>query len=242
MQREMQLRESIISTALQMNKLRINQGTSGNVSVRVSDSSYLITPTGMPYNELQPEDMVLLSLASDTNSTTRGSHQRKRNRRKPSSEWRIHRDIYSNPEFQPADAQAIVHTHSKFATALACSTDFEGIPAFHYIIAIIANARNDSGGARSMSVPIAEYYCYGSEELSRSVCQTLVTHEVRGCLMRNHGVLAYGKDLKQALNVAHTIELLAEQYLMILQANLTPRILTDAEMNEVMQKFKTYGQ
>ena len=115
---ELALRAAIIATAIQMNERRINSGKSGNVSAR-TETGFLITPTGLPYESMRPEDIVRVTLGGMATGP-----------RLPSSEWRFHRDIYVD---RP-DAGAIVHAHSPFATTLACLG--RGIPAFHYMVAI----------------------------------------------------------------------------------------------------------
>ncbi len=120
------LREQVIATSLAMNAADINRGKSGNVSARQRDADFdgfLITPTGMPYAALTPGDVVAVALTGEASGT-----------RRPSSEWRFHRDIYQNR----ADAMAIVHAHAPFATSLACLP--RSIPAFHYMIAVAGGA------------------------------------------------------------------------------------------------------
>ena len=162
-------RSELIATARAMQPAGLNRGTSGNVSVRCSAGFY-ITPTGMPYDALAADDIPLLALD--------GSHQ---GRRKPSSEWRFHRDIYAaRPE-----AGAVVHTHSPFATALACQA--MGVPAFHYMVARF-------GGA---DVRCAAYATFGSQELSDAI---LVALEDRcACLMAHHGMVVFGRDCDHAV-------------------------------------------
>ena len=114
------LRERIVATARRMNALGINQGSSGNVSARV-EGGFLVTPSGVPYEELEPADIV--HVGRDGHAT---------GHRGPSSEWRFHRDIYA----RRPEAGAVVHTHSAFATTLACLG--RPIPAFHYEVALRA--------------------------------------------------------------------------------------------------------
>jgi L-fuculose-phosphate aldolase len=198
-----------------MNAAGINRGKSGNVSVRwrVDDSDgFLITPTGVPYASTSPEQIVAMTLAGET----RGSLL-------PSSEWRFHRDIYS----ARADAQAIVHTHSPFATTLACL--HQGIPSFHYMVAVAGG--ND--------IRCAPYATFGTQELSDLTVAALAGR--RACLLANHGMVAVGASLEGALALAVEVETLAEMYGRALQIG-EPVLLPDAEMARVLEKFATYGQ
>ena len=125
-----ELRRQLIDIALEMNRSGINQGTSGNLSVRLGEGM-LITPSGIPYPALAPPDIVYV----DRSGKTDGS-------RKPSSEWRIHSDIYKARE----DARAILHAHPAECVALACMQ--KAIPAFHYMVAV-AGGRNIRCAPRS---------------------------------------------------------------------------------------------
>ncbi|NVK19709.1 MAG: class II aldolase/adducin family protein [Methylocystaceae bacterium] len=205
------LRQDVIDIALKMNALGINQGTSGNVSAR-HEGSFLITPSGVEYDKLESQDIVNLQMD--------GSYQ---GNLKPSSEWRFHRDIYE----ARADVQAIIHTHSKFATTLACLR--RELPPFHYMIAV-------AGGK---NVRCAPYATFGTQELSNHAIDALQNR--KACLLANHGMIVAAESLKKALAIAHEIELLCEQYLTALQVGV-PHILSDEEMDEVMEKFKTYGK
>lgn len=208
---ESMLREGVIATALRMNAVGLNRGKSGNVSAR-TDAGFLITPTGLAYESMRPEDIV--ALAQD--GTVRGS-------RLPSSEWRFHRDIYA----ARAEVSAIVHAHSPFATTLACLG--RDIPAFHYMIAV-------AGGA---DIRCAPYATFGTQELSDHALRALEGR--KACLLANHGMIAVGATLADALALAVEVEALAEQYWRALQIG-TPNLLSDAEMEIVQQKFRTYGQ
>jgi L-fuculose-phosphate aldolase len=207
-----ELRRKIISTALDMNRLGINRGKSGNVSARVSDG-FLVTPTGIAYSETKPEQIVAMKLD--------GTHS---GEILPSSEWRFHRDIYAS---RP-DVHAIVHTHSTFATTLACVS--RAIPAFHYMIAI-------AGGD---NVRCAPYATFGSQALSDFAVDAL--KDRKACLLAQHGMIAVDATLEKALSVAVEVESLAQMYWQILQVNENPPVLSDVEMATVIEKFKTYGQ
>ena len=212
---ELRLREEVIAAALAMNAAGINRGKSGNVSVRLHDAAidgFLITPTGVPYLQTTPEQIVAMTLSGEA----RGSLL-------PSSEWRFHREIYA----ARADAQAIVHTHAPFATTLACL--HRGIPAFHYMVAV-------AGGK---DIRCAPYATFGTQELSDHAVAALA--ERRACLLANHGMIAIGTSLAQALALAVEVETLAEMYWRALQIS-EPVALPDAEMDTVLAKFATYGQ
>ena len=206
-----ELKAAVLATAQAMNTVGINRGAAGNVSTRHRDG-FLITPTGMAYDACESEDVVFVGLDG-----------RAQGRRKPSSEWRIHRDIYAaRPE-----AGAIVHAHSPFAVSLACMGC--AIPPFHYMVARF-------GGSQ---VRCADYATFGSQELSDAVVSAL---EGRcGSLMAHHGMVVFGRDLDQALALAVELETLCEQYWRVLQIG-GPRLLPDDEMVRVLAKFADYGK
>lgn len=203
--------QTVIDTALKMNALGINQGASGNVSTR-SENGFLITPSGLDYDRLRPEDIVDVQM----DGTYTGSL-------KPSSEWLFHRDIY----LAKPDVNAVIHTHSKFATTLACLR--RDLPPFHYMIAVC-------GGK---NVRCAPYATFGTQTLSDVALSAL--QDRHACLLANHGMIVTGPTLEKALKIAQELELLCEQYLTALQVG-EPYILNDAEMDEVLEKFKTYGK
>jgi L-fuculose-phosphate aldolase len=177
-----------------------------------TETGFLITPTSLPYESMRPEDIVAVTLAGAATGP-----------RLPSSEWRFHRDIYVD---RP-NAGAIVHAHSPFATALACLG--RGIPAFHYMVVV-------AGGK---DVRCAPYATFGTQELSDNALVALSGR--RACLLANHGMIAVDASLDAALALAIEIEALAEQYWRALQIG-APNLLSDAEMNVVLEKFKNYGQ
>ncbi|MGH8150872.1 MAG: class II aldolase/adducin family protein [Steroidobacteraceae bacterium] len=209
--RERALRAELIATCRELTRRGLTHGTSGNVSVR-SGERFLISPTGMDYEGLEPGDVALM----DFNGRWHG-------RRRPSSEWRFHRDILrSRP-----DAVAVVHTHSPHAVSLACTG--RGIPAFHYMVAV-------AGGP---DIRCAPYYTFGSQELSDAALAAL--QDRAACLLANHGVIALGADLRAALHLASEVENLATQYSRALALGEV-RILAAAEMCRVLERFRTYGQ
>ena len=141
----------------------------------------------------------------------------------PSSEWRFHRDILASR----ADINAVIHTHSMFATTLACL--HKDIPPFHYMIAVV-------GGD---TIRCAPYALFGSQALSDNALAALIDR--KACLLANHGMIALGHDLDDALAVTVEVENLCEQYWRALQLG-EPHILTEVEMHEVFQQFKGYGK
>jgi L-fuculose-phosphate aldolase len=204
------LRRDMIATCLFMNERGINQGTSGNVSVRV-DEGFLITPSGVPYDEMQPDDIVTMDL--DANSS---------GLRKPSSEWRFHRDILRDKP----EVGAVIHLHSMFCTTLSILR--REIPAVHYMVAA-------AGGT---TIPCVPYSIWGSQKLADDIVAAL--RDRLACLLANHGMVAVGPSLKKAAWLAVEVETLAAQYWRALQAG-DPYILSDAEMAEAIAKFATYG-
>ena len=203
------LRARIIATALAMNAQGINRGKSGNVSAR-TDDGFLITPSALPYEDTKPADVVAVD--RDGNAT---------GRRKPSSEWRFHRDVYAaRPE-----VAAIVHAHSPFATALACLE--RGIPPFHYMIAV-------GGGS---DIRCAPYATFGTQALSDHAVAAL--HGRRACLLAHHGMIAVGATLRSALALAIEVETLAEMYWRAIAVG-EPALLPEDEMARVVARFEDY--
>jgi len=205
-------RGELVSTARRMSQLGLTPGTSGNVSVRTT-RGFFVTPSGMPYDELVPDDVV----AIDLDGTIRPGQ------RAPSTEWRLHRDILA----ARPDAQAIVHTHSLFCTTLSCLR--RSLPAIHYTIVL----------ASSDEIPCADYATFGSAELAASVVRAL--GRGHACLMANHGMVALGDTLPRALRLAAEIETLAAQYWHAAQLG-QPFILDSDELRRVRQRFAEYGQ
>jgi len=209
------LRERVIATALGMNAAGINRAKAGNVSARWRAGGFdgfLITPTGVAYDRLSPDDVVAVARDGEA-----------RGRLAPSSEWRFHRDVYA----ARPDAHAIVHTHAPFCTTLACLG--RGIPAFHYMVAV-------AGGR---DIRCAPYATFGSQELADAAVAALAGR--RACLLANHGMIAIGADLDRALGLAIEVESLAETYWRAMQVG-EPVLLDDDEMDRVLAKFATYGQ
>lgn len=210
-QADVQLRAAVIAGCRELTRLGLTYGTSGNVSVRRDSSSFFVSPTGMAYETLQPDDVPLVTLDG-----------RWLGRRQPSSEWRFHRDIMA----ARGEVGAIVHAHSRYATALACTGS--GIPSFHYMVAV-------AGGA---DIRCAPYYTFGTQELSDAALAALEGR--RACLLGHHGMIATGSDLAAALRLAGEVESLAEQYCAA-RALGNVGLLDEAEMRRVVEKFRTYG-
>jgi len=205
------LRRAVIDTARALPKLGLTKGTSGNVSAR-TDKGFLITPSGTPYEALTEEAIVAMDLDG-----------RYWGELLPSSEWRMHLDLYlGKPE-----AGAVVHCHSPRATALSCLR--RSIPAFHYMVAI-------AGGDR---IVCADYATFGTRALSDAMHAAL--GDRTACLLANHGQIACGPTLSKALSLAEGVEDLADQYLSALSV-ADPVILDAAEMAEILRKFKNYGK
>lgn len=205
------LRKHVIATCLAMNAEGINQGSSGNVSVR-NAHGFLITASGVSYAKMKPHHVVQMDLDG-------GYH----GEFFPSTEWRMHMDIYrARPE-----AQAIVHVHSPYATALA--TMRKSVPAFHYMIGV-------TGGT---SLRVSDYAEFGTQALSDTMLKAMIDRTA--CLLANHGQICFGPNLDKALWLAKEIETLCHQYWAAITAG-KPVLLEDAEMVSVLKRFKTYGK
>ncbi len=207
---EAALRAAIVAAMRRLETSGLNQGTSGNISVRFGEG-LLITPSGIPCEALEPQDIV--PLRPDGTS----SHQLK-----PSSEWRFHHDILaSRPEIG-----AVVHAHPPYATAFAiCRRE---VPAAHYMIAA-------AGGP---TIRCARYATFGTAELSDAALAALAGR--KACLLANHGLIATGPDLDRAMWLAVEVETLCRQYAIALQLG-TPVVLDDEEIGRVTELFASYG-
>lgn len=208
-----ELRAQLVAAAQSLQPSGLGIGASGNLSARV-ENGYLVTPTGVNYAQLRPADIVRMDMAGE----------RRDGDLKPSSEWRFHQDIY----LRRTAVNAIVHTHSPYATALACAR--QDLPAFHYMVAA-------AGGA---SIRCAEYATFGTRALSEHALRALGERR-RACLLANHGVIALGADVVAALQTAQLVEELARQYLLSRAAG-TPVLLDEAEMALNLEKIKDYGR
>jgi len=204
------LRSALLKSSCQLVEKGLNKGTSGNVSIRTLNG-FLITPSGIPIEQLTEASMVKVGMD--------GSFDEGEN---PSSEWPFHMAIYTNRD----EVEAVVHTHSMYATAL--STLRKHIPPFHYMVAV-------AGGD---DIRCAPYALFGSQLLSNYVVKALENRNA--CLMANHGMVAAASNIDKALYIAEEVEALSQQYLSALQVG-GPVLLTVEEMDAVKARFKGYG-
>ncbi|HEV2675744.1 MAG TPA: class II aldolase/adducin family protein [Aliidongia sp.] len=207
----LELRRALIAHARKLTTSGLTRNTSGNLSHRVT-GGFLVTPSGMDYERLEPDDIVFVDF--DGKAT---------GRRLPSSEWHFHREILA----RRAEISVVLHAHSPFATSIACLR--EGIPAFHYMVAV-------AGGA---DIRCAPYATFGTRELSDLAVTALEGR--KACLLANHGQIALGTDFTSAHKLAVEVETLAEMYWRTRQIG-TPIILDAVEMAIVLEKFLSYGK
>ena len=207
------LRAGIIHTCREMNRIGLNQGTSGNVSHRTA-TGMLITPTSLPYDQMAPEDIV----AMDFDASYEGRHR-------PSSEWRFHRDILKGRD----DANVVLHTHSVYCTTLAVHE--RPITAFHYMVAVAGG--ND--------IRCAPYACFGTQELSDNALAALDGRQA--CLLGHHGLIVLAKTFARALWLAVEVETLAKMYVHAQAMGEPPRLTDDemGQVKEQMRRM-SYGQ
>ncbi len=209
---ESKARHAVCKAMRELKRLGLNRGAEGNVSVRFRDG-FLISPSGVVAEDMSPDQVVFM----DMDGAWSGAW-------KPSSEWRMHRDIYKNrPE-----AEAVVHTHSDHVIALASLR--QPIPPFHYMVAV-------AGGD---IIDCAPYATFGTEELSRNMLKALGPR--KAAMLANHGLICFDETLEKAVLMAQQIESLAKQYLLAKSTGEEPKRLTEAEMAEVLKKFAGYGQ
>lgn len=206
---ERALRHALVDAGRALLDARLNCGTAGNLSARCHEG-LLITPSGVHPERIGVDDIVWMSMSGATRGT-----------QTPSSEWHLHRDLYVD---RP-DAGAVVHTHSPFATALACQR--RAIPAFHYTVARF-------GGD---DVRCADYALFGTEALSRTI--RVAIKDRNACLMANHGAVVCDDDVAGALTLAIELEFVSELYWRALQGG-TPVLLTAAEMDAVGERYRGY--
>lgn len=207
-------RELVVEYGKQMSAAGLSTGTSGNISIYNAEKGLMaISPSGIDYFSTTPEDVVITDL--DANIVD--------GKRKPSSEWALHTTFYKHKPH----ARAVVHTHSMYCTTFAVLG--QPIRAVHYVI----------GDAGAATVPCAPYRTFGTEELAEAAIQ--VCGQSDAVLLGNHGLVTCGKDIKSAYGLARNMEYLAElQYRAMCIGK--PNVLSDAQMDEVMERFKSYGQ
>jgi L-fuculose-phosphate aldolase len=206
---EAERRAALVEAARRSVVLGLNHGTTGNLSVRLGDG-FLVTPSGYACDALDPADLVRMTMAG----AVVGSGT-------PSSEWRLHRDIYR----VRADLTAVVHAHPPFCTTLACLR--RDLPPVHYLLA-------RAGG----TVKCSAYATFGTAELSRAAVEVL--GDRRACLLANHGLVAVGDSPGDALDLGLEVERVAEYFWRGLAAG-EPVVLDESEMQLVRDRFRTYG-
>lgn len=208
-------RQEVVFFGLSLYEDGLTEGTSGNLSVYdPAEGLMAISPSGIPYEETRTEDVVVMDLAGRIVD----------GEAKPSSEHGLHRAIYrARPELC-----GIVHAHAMYCTTLACLG--EPLRAVHYAIA-------DAGAA---TLPLVPYHTFGTEALAKDTARAL-GDTARGLLMANHGMIACGDDLASAYSLARTMEWCAELQWRCMAAG-EPNYLSDAQMEDAVARFSTYGQ
>ena len=206
-----ELSQHIIDTCIEMTRLGLNQGTAGNVSVRF-DNGMLITPTGIPYEQLTPEQIVYVA---EDGTFEEG--------KLPSSEWLFHLTCYQH---RP-DINAVVHNHAINSATVSILN--KPIPAIHYMIA----------ASGTTEIPCVPYATFGSPQLAKYVEEGI--SKSKAILPQHHGLIAGEVNLDKALWLAHEVEVLAELYLKALAVNPEVPTLDDESMQVVLEKFKSYG-
>ncbi len=211
---ELALRRDMVATCRKMNSTGINQGTAGNLSVRLDDETFLITPSSLPYDIMQPDDIMKMGF----DGTYEGKHR-------PSSEWRFHRDILRHRE----DINVVLHCHSMYATTLA--VHHKTIPSFHYM----------TGVAGGTTIRCARYATFGTQALSDAAIEALDGR--LACLLGQHGQISLGKSFASALWLAVEVETISRMYVQALTLG-EPPILSDEEMARVIGQMQrmSYGQ
>ncbi len=207
------LRKQIVNIAQRAINADIDSGSSGNISVRIP-GGMIITPSGVPYEQLKPEELIAIDLNGNQFQSTDYVTSNA-----PSSEWRMHAEILKDRK----NITSIFHSHSIYSTAVACQA--KGIPSFHYMTAITG----------SSDIPCAKYATFGSNELAINVVNALRGR--KACLLSNHGQVTIGSCLEEAFKLSLEVERLAKIYLISCQLG-GPKCLSKKEMNVVMEKFK----
>lgn len=205
------LSKQIIAACLKMREDGVNQGTAGNISVRFKDGM-LITPSGMPYEIMKPEDIVFVNSKGEAEKD-----------KIPSSEWRFHLSILKdNPNFN-----AVIHNHAVYSSMVSI-LNIDYIPAIHYMVGVV-------GGNK---IPCAKYATYGTQELCDNISSAMKGY--KACILNNHGLVAADENLQKAYHVMMEVENLARLYIGVKTIG-SFSILPDSEMEIVLEKFKNYG-
>lgn len=206
-------REEIVKYGKKLVTANLTKGTGGNLSIFNRESELMaISPSGIDYFQIKPEDVVVLDLNGNKID----------GEKEPSSEYEMHKIFYANRE----DIDAIIHTHTIYATTIACMN--WDLPPVHYMVALAG-----------LNVRCAKYATYGTKELAINAYKAMVNR--KAVLLANHGLLAGAKDLANAFNITEEIEYCAELYYRTKSIG-DPVILSEDEMQLMLEKFKTYGQ
>ncbi len=209
------LREGVAAVARRLVSSGLVTGTSGNVSARTPDGDVLITPSGLSYEVMDPESIILVDLGGEV---LEGSLA-------PSSETPMHTGIYKARQ----NVEAVVHTHSRYATTLACLG--WPIPPVHYMLTTLGPDGR---------VPLAPYALYGTEELAGNAAGALGESHY-ACLLENHGTITVGGSAEEAFASSVVLEEMAELYYHARLAG-EPILLDRNQVNEVAAKISGYGQ
>ena len=208
-------RELIVEYGKKLSTSGLCPGTSGNISIYNAELGYMaISPSGIDYFETKPEDVVITDLEANIIDGNR----------KPSSEWGLHTTFYKHKP----NARAVVHTHSVHCTALSILG--EPVRAVHYVI----------GDANTDIVPCAPYQTFGTVELAEAAMS--VCGESDAVLLGNHGMVCCGKSISSAFGLARNLEYISQLQLLCMSTNVPMNVLNREQMDEVMEKFKSYGQ
>lgn len=206
-------RDQLIAYGKKLVETNLTKGTGGNLSIFDREAGHMaITPSGIDFFEIQPEDIVIMTLDGDI---VEGE-------RTPSSEWVMHKIFYENRE----DIDAMIHAHTMYATVMA--TLRWDLPPSHYMVAVAGK-----------NVRVADYATYGTPELAENAYEAM--KDRRAVLLANHGVIAGGQDLLNAFNIVEEVEYCSEVHIKAKSVG-EPVILDDAEMTHMLERFETYGQ
>ncbi len=207
-------REDIIKYCRKLIECNLTRGTGGNISILNRDKGlFAISPSGIDYYELEVSDIVILDI---NGNIVEGD-------RKPSSELELHRIFYEKRD----DIDAVVHCHSVYSTVL--STIRESLPASNYLVAV-------GGGS---DIRCAEYASFGTKELAHNAFESMLNR--KAVFLANHGLLTAGRNISSAFSTALEIEFCAEVYVKAKSIGI-PILLSDEEMNNMLERFKGYGQ